>query len=299
MPADLAATAVRSCQIALGDRQCVLADQAASPTVRWQVTVTTPDEQADSARIDLRQNADATVLVERDLAFTSEDAPRERWASIGVLIAALVVARDRELEAETPAPSRTKPEVAPSAPPPRPKRRPRSSVAPRSKAPGPYRLDLSALLARRLERGTPELGGRFGVSVLPRGGPWFALLSVAAATRPGTEPSVSWFSASLGPGIRAGAPVSPLAAEFSAGGSAEYWTIGASEPGRSERAGEFRWGGFVNLQGLWAVHPRWILLLGAEGRAVAPRLRIDVSGQAVELVPELGGLVFAGLRFIP
>lgn len=302
VPPDLAASAVRSCQIALGERQCVLYDPAASPAIKWQVTVTTPDDRADGAHIDLRENADTAVLVTRDLAFVPDDAPRERWASIGVLIAALVVARTRESEAETtasPAPEPSKVLLVPprARPRSRPRRRPRTVT--RTPAPGPWRLDLSALLSRRLERGTPELGGRFRASVLPRGGPWFGFLSAAAATRAATEPAVSWFSASVGPGVRAGGPASSLAAEFSVGGAAEYWTIGASEPGRSEHAGEFRWGGFVDVEALWTVHPRWIFLLGAEARAVAPRLRIDVSGQAVEHVPELGWLMFAGLRFIP
>jgi hypothetical protein len=50
---------------------------------------------------------------------------------------------------------------------------------------------------------------------------------------------------------------------------------------------------------LWSVHRQWILALGVEGRFVAPRLRVDISGREVETVSGLGGLVCAGIRFAP
>lgn len=283
---ELSAAAVRSCQAALGEGQCRL-DEPGGAAAEWQATVTSEDEHLDAARIELRRSTGAPLLVTRELSFVPEDAPRERWASVGVLIAALVVARSREAEtapASTTAPPRRDFSVSPP---------------PARAAPGTLRLDLDALLSRRTTHGSPEFGTQFRASVLPGAGPWFGVGSIAAARRPGADPTISWFSLAAGFGFRVGRPAQVLAAEFSGGGVVEYWAIGASEPGRSEHSGEYRIGGFAGVDGLWAVHSRWILFLGVEGRAVTPRLAIDISGHAVERVFEPGWLMFAGLRFIP
>jgi hypothetical protein len=284
---ELSAAAVRSCQAALGEGQCRL-DEADGSAAEWQATVTSEDERLDAARIELRRSAGTPVLVTRDLSFVPDDAPRERWASVGVLIAALVVARSREAEAAVSTVKGT-PSREPSVP--------QLRVPPAGQ--GTLRLDLHALLARRSAQGSPEFGAQFRASVLPGLGPWFGIASIAAARRAGTDPTVSWVSVTVGPGFRIGSPAQVLAAEFSGGGVVEGWVIGASEPGRSEHSGKYRAGGFVGAEGLWAVHSRWILSLGVEGRVVIPRLQIDISGHPVERVSELGWLLFAGLRFIP
>jgi hypothetical protein len=282
----LTAAAVRSCEAALGEGQCRL--DVAAPS-DFHATVVANDERLDAARVEIRKEEGASSpLAARDITFATEDSPRERWASAGVLIAALVVA---EARAEPPPP--------PPPPPAKPPRRAPAPPPPESSRGASVRVDLRALAARRLTRGLPELGAELGASLLFGDGPWLTGIALAGAHRPSEEPSVTWFSVAAGPGLRAGGRDASLAAEFRAGALLEYWRLTASGSGRSESAGELRAGAYAGVDALWAVHRRWILSLGVEGRFVAPRLRVDISGNEVETVLGFGALVCAGVRFAP
>jgi hypothetical protein len=283
----LTAAAVRSCEAALGDGQCRL--DVALPS-DFHASIVASDERLDAAHVEIRKEEGAPPVVTRDFSFAPEDTPRERWASAGVLIAALVVA---EARAEPPPPKEPAPppvEPPRRAPPPPPPEPPR----------GPsLRIDLRGLVARRLTRGPPEVGAELGASLLFGDGPWLGGIALAGAHRPSEEPSVTWFSVAAGPGLRAGGRDATLAAEFKVGALLEYWRLSASGGGRSESAGELRAGAYAGVDGLWAVHRRWILSLGVEGRFVAPQLKVDISGNEVESVPSLGVLLCAGVRFAP
>jgi hypothetical protein len=283
---ELAATAVRSCDAALGEGQCRLDVTASSD---YHAAVVANDERFDAARVEIRKEEGGPPLSSRDVTFAPEDTPRERWASAGVLVAALVVA-----EARTEHPPPPKPEPPPEPP----KRAPPPPPAPPSRG-ASVRIDLRGLAARRTTRGPAELGGELGASLIFGDTPWLAGVTLAGAHRPSEEPTVTWFSLAAGPGVRAGGRDATLAAEFRAGGVVEYWTLAASSSGRSESAGEIRAGAYAGVDALWAVHPRWILSLGVEGRFVAPRLRVDISGNEVETVNGFGALVCAGIRFAP
>jgi hypothetical protein len=283
---ELSAAAVHSCEAALGTGQCQLESDA--PADFYAIVVFPADgaSGADStnAHVEIRRAANTPALGTRDVSFGAEDTPHERWASAGVLIAALVVS---EARTETPPPP---PRETPRPAPPKP-----NPVA----APSRWRIDGRGLVSRRTTRGGPEFGAAFGASVLPAHKPWFVGAAIAGAHRFDEEPNTSWLSASATAGLRAGAEDARFAAEFSAGPTVEYWDIGASDSTRSQHAGHLRVGGCLGVDALWAVHSRWILSLGVEGRWVAPRFRIDVLGSEVERVPSAGVLLYAGVRFIP
>lgn len=290
VPADLSSAAIRSCNTALGTRQCRLED-AESRDAEWQATVSASDSNLDSVRIELKRRAGGAAPEMRELSFGPEDAPRERWASIGVLIAALVVAASRELEPEPP--------PAPAAPPHRVE-----PVQPRPVkiAPAPprvLRFDFRGLATFRTAKGPPEVGAEMGASFIPNEGPWFLGGAVSGARRLGADPGVSWVSAALALGVRVGGPSATIGGEFRGGLAGEYWLFDASEPTRSEVGGRFRMGGLVGADFLWAVHRRWILSLGVEGLLVTPRVTIDVEGRSVERIREYGAILAAGIRFFP
>lgn len=289
VPPELSALAVRSCDTALGEGKCEL---DAPTSAEWHATVTASDPNLTSVRIELRKESSNSAPEVRDLTFSPEDGARERWASVGVVIAALVVARSRETEAvSTPAPA------APLPPPPakaRPTQRP--APPPRSRM---LRLDLRVLGARRTNEGLPEVGLELGASMLPPAGSLFAGVAIAGAHRLGADVDVSWFSGALGGGLRLGKSAAPFACEFRGAVVAEYWRFEASEPGRTEDSGKFRIGGLVGVDALWAMSSKWILSLGVAGLVVGPSVRVDVGGTTVETIPRYGGVVSAGVRFFP
>jgi hypothetical protein len=291
VPTELSALAVRSCDTALGEGKCQITGP--SPVqADWHATVTASDPNLETVRIEVKKESGDSAPETRELSFSPEDAPRERWASVGVLIAAMVVAGSRDAE---PAPPPSEP-VPVAPPPPRPKPEPPKSPA---RPPRILRFDFRALAARRTAAGLPELGLELGASILPEGGPWFGAATITGAHRFGAVVGASWFSLGLGGGARMGAREATFAAEVRTLLVAEYWRFEASESGRWEQTGNFRIGGLAGVDGLWAVHEKWIVSLGVAGLVVSPRLRIDVEGRTVERVPEYGVLVATGLRFFP
>src|SRR5262249_25369139 len=88
---DLLAATVRSCDVALGADHCRLTEAPAEDDA-FYATVTLDRASADTAHITVQRHGAGPLLVERDLTFSTEDAPSERWASVGVVIAALVTA---------------------------------------------------------------------------------------------------------------------------------------------------------------------------------------------------------------
>jgi hypothetical protein len=289
VPPELSALAVRSCDTALGEGKCQLEGPAPA---EWHATVSTSDPNLTNVRIEVRKESSSSAPEVRDLSFSPEDSVRERWASVGVVIAALVVARSRESEPqEAPAP------VAPPPPPPpiaRPTPRPVAAPPPRI-----FRFDLRMLGARRTSEGLPEIGLELGASLLPGAGPAFVGVSIAGAHRLGADVGASWFSGAAGGGVRVGRASAQFACEFRGAIVVEYWRFEASEPGRSEHSGKFRVGGLAGVDALWAMSSKWILSLGVEGLVVGPSLRVDVEGKTVETIPRYGGAVLAGVRFFP
>src|SRR5256885_1486915 len=91
VPADLLEATVRSCSVALGEDHCRLSDGPPEDNA-FYATVRVDAANTETAHITVQRHGEGPLLTERDLAFAPEDAPAERWASVGVVIAALVTA---------------------------------------------------------------------------------------------------------------------------------------------------------------------------------------------------------------
>jgi hypothetical protein len=287
---ELAARTVKSCQAALGEDRCRLSDEPPTSD-EYYATVTAVGSNADAAHIVLvRRDADHPI-VERDLAFLPEDAPGDRWASVGVVIAALVTAAEGTAQ-KPPPPKPAAPPPPPARPPPRPPPAPRATH--------PMRVDVLVHLSHETATNFPkELGGSLRFSYLVPGSPVFFGAAAGYAARIGEQPFVQFPQAGIGGGVRWGAPDARWAAEFHLMGLTQYWIISASEPGRSEWKGVWRFGGSLGADLIWAASERWQLVGGVSTQVLTPRVTVDVGGQIAEQTPQAGYALAFGLRWRP
>ncbi|HEX4340567.1 MAG TPA: hypothetical protein VH062_31880 [Polyangiaceae bacterium] len=286
---DLAARTLKSCLAALGAERCRLSDE---PPPRdddaYYATVTSPDGDAAVHIRIVRRAADALPVAERDLAFAPEDAPGDRWASVGVVIAALVTAAQGTSPPPVvvPPPAPRRPISVPPTPPPRREH--------------PIRVDLLVRLARETATNYPaELGGVLRGAFAPAGGPFFVGIGVGYAGRLGRQPDLTIPSGSVGAGYRWGTPEARWGAEVHVDALAERWLLSASEPGRTDSQGVWRFGGALGLDGTWGFTPRVQAVAGLAAQVLTPRVAVDVRGQNSERVPPVGALLELGLRYVP
>jgi hypothetical protein len=287
---ELAARTVQSCEAALGDQHCRLTDDPPSGD-DYYAMVTAEGSSADGAYIVISRGDTDRPIVERHLKFLPEDAPGDRWASVGVVIAALVTAAEGAVE--KPPPPKTPPVVVP--PPRPPAARPKPPPAEH-----PARFDLLVHLSRESGTDYPrELGGTFRGSFLVPRSPVFFGAAAGYAARIGPQPSLQFPLAGVGGGVRWGAPDARWALELNLFGLAQYWIISASQPGRSESEPVWRFGGSLGADLVWAADPRWQLLAGVSAQLLTPRVTIDVAGQTAEKSPPVGVAFAFGLRWNP
>src|SRR5512141_1868551 len=87
---ELSSSALRSCNLALGAGRCVSGDRAVAQEldVSWIATLRYPGEPEASVRIELRSvRSPESVVAVRQLDFQVTDAPAQRWATAGVVVA--------------------------------------------------------------------------------------------------------------------------------------------------------------------------------------------------------------------
>jgi hypothetical protein len=292
----LAEAAVESCDAALGAGRCRIAEptsEASGLATEWYAIVRWEGERLEIARIDFHQrDASGPLLRSRQIVFSSRDDARDRWASVGVLVAALVASQEEDNEASN-EPSRA-PEPMRDVP-----AYPEEAGQGRAEASPRWRLDLAATLARSLERGTLQPGGVIRPSLELGQLPVFFSGSISYAWRPGTAPSVSWLSEGLGFGVRIGTQGAAVAAELRTELIAEQWLIEAEEAERSESEWVARFGARMGLDTLWRLTPKVWLLVGAQGSVLRPEIAVEVGAQPVERVPAYGLSALAGIRFVP
>jgi hypothetical protein len=281
---EFALRTLKSCEAALGAEQCRLTDETTSDDDFYAIV--TSDREGVSAHIVLLRHG-ATQPTERDISFAPEDPPGDRWASVGVVIAALVTAES----GRTPAPVHQRP--LPPAPKPKP-------VAPPPPALHPLRIDVLAELARVTKPSYPaELGGVLRVALAPSRSPFFLSASGGYSARLAPQPDIAIVPIAAGGGYRWGKPDALWGAELHVDGLAEWWRLSAAEPGRSEWRGVWRFGGSAGMDGTWGFLPALQAVVGASVQVLAPQVDVAVRAQSVEWVPPVGAALIAGFRFVP
>lgn len=283
-----ARVAVDSCTKALGADRCWLVRDR-QLRGEWRAVVRWDKDSSDVVQIDYFRSSDPTQPASsRQLTFSATDRPRERWASIGVLVAAFVASR-AELEAE----EQPVEEPAPSPPP------PVTEEPPKRKRGAKASVDLGFVVAHRLQRLPPQLGATLRGSVGPARLPVFARASVSYLHRPAREPQISWTAGSLGFGVRVGPDGGFWSLEMRSEAVLQQWLLRASEPGRQENDSLLRYGPQLGVDLVLRPDPTWHLFVGAEVTALLPDLSLDVGGQTVDEAPILGGSAVTGIRFAP
>jgi hypothetical protein len=283
-PAALAEAAIDGCQGALGAGRCRLATDRPG-VLDFHAIVRFENEALEVVRVELRRRSpDGALLEARELYFAEPDTPLQRSASVGVVIAALVVAHQRHATPERPPP------VAP-----RPKPKPAERVHGER-----LRLDLGATATRALEESsTPALGAAARGSLIF--GPTFVMASVGYERGLETLPDVSWLIGGLGIGVRLGASTAPLAAELHTELVATRVEVAAerTDPPRQESDSRLRFGPRLGLDGVFGFAPELALVAGAQGSVLRPAVAIDIEGRRAERAPAFSWGGFLSLRWAP
>lgn len=275
-----------ACQEVIGDHRCPVASDLEPGTVTaWYALVHPNDRQLSSVRIDFRdRSVDGVLIEQRTLAFSAPDSPQSRLASVGSVIAALAAAREGPL---------TPPAQKGAAP-------PASSVraaAPEAAAHTAWALDLAALVAPAIDDG-PSRVGALGRASLALSEHAFALAEGRYAAFDG-NPHFSWWTLSLGLGSHTGDRSSRFSVELTGALVGELTTISATRGTLTDSADRWGWGGRGGVSGVWALAPRYAVVLGADATLVVPRINVVVGDDTTQRVPLMTFGLHVGLRFRP
>ncbi|HET7544127.1 MAG TPA: hypothetical protein VFK05_29850 [Polyangiaceae bacterium] len=282
-----AARTVATCNAALGPEQCVLAGTRSSDSAaRWYAIVRYGRDGRARLTIELYERTpDGSRVASSELEFKERDAPEERWASVGVVVAALVLAQpaDREpvpKKAEPPPVAR--PKAAPAQPAPQP--------------PAWLRLELGLTAGSEMRSAPLRLGPLARLGVAFSGTPVFACTSLAYTVQSSGNLDLSWLSGSLGAGVSVGFAERRLALSLRAEAVLETLGIVASDGARSESARRTRFGPRlgVDLSAYWTKN--WAVVVGGEAGVLGPRVVLQVGDRSGELPPFAWGFLSA-LRY--
>ena len=213
-----------------------------------------------------------------ELEFKEHDTPAARWASAGVVVAALVAAQGT-------APSEPATEAEPRLP------VPKQAPAAEKQAPTPppakplwLRLDLGASFGSEDRQRPLRWGalGRFGVAFSQL--PVFAF-GTCTYTRRAGSPELAWLGTSLGFGFRVDFLRRRAALDVRGEGVLESVGIRATDGAREAQARRTRWGPRLGLDLSGYLAGDLALVVGAEAAALGPAVVIDVAGNTVERLP--------------
>ena len=286
--AEAAQRALKTCNAALGPQKCELASDASEGSsvapARWYAVVRFDPERGAVLRIQLFDgNIEGVRVASSELEFKDRDTELERWASAGVVVAALVAAQTATPADSTPQPPpavTTAPKIA-TAPPPRPPPRPKL-VPVRSQW---LRLDLGATGGSEIQNGALRFGGlgRFGIAFADV--PLFAFSSVAYTVRGSGTPDITWLTGSLGFGVHVGIGRDLAAFDVRTEAVMESVSIHATDGARSESAQRTRLGPRFGLDLSGYLSKNLALVAGLEAAALRPRVDISVAGSEVDRLP--------------
>jgi hypothetical protein len=266
---------------------------SSAPT--WVAVVRWDDVGYRTLRIELRPGADHPPVETRVVAFTPADPPRQRWASAGLVVAALVSRRETVPRPPptdllpTPQPPVEPPAAQPPAPAPVP-----APPPPRH----PWaRIDLGGVAGPGLDAGPARLGGLLRVSVVPAALP-LALQVGTRFTARGEQPTVRWLDGSMGITVRLGDWNSTLGGELHCDGVMERMWLTADDPARgvSEVARRWRFGGRLGGEAIWGFAPPAAVFVGAEASLLRPEVIVSIGGDDVGTEPPVRWASSTGLR---
>ena len=297
---EVAQRALKTCNAALGPQKCQLATEANEASngapARWYAVVRFDPERRAVLRIQLYDgSSDGVRVATSQLEFKDRDTELERWASAGVVVAALVAAQSAT-PPDNPPPA---PPVAvlpkPAAVPPPPLPRPPLKLVPiRSEW---LRMDLGATGGSEIQNGALRFGGLGRLGIAFADVPVLAFTSVAYTVRGSGTPDITWLTGSLGFGVRVGLGRNLAALDVRAEGVIESVSIHATDGVRSESAQRTRLGPRFGLDLSGYFTKNLALVAGLEAAALRPRVDISVAGSAADRLPPFNWGFISAVRY--
>jgi hypothetical protein len=279
----VAQVVVNRCESAIGNGRCPLAANThESVAIHWYAVVRAEEGDPPRLEIDFRsRSASGPLLAQRALFFSDRDALDSRWASAGLVIAALVL----EAEALATVPLPPSPTVGAERPP----------LPPPSTA---FGFDIGFLTGPGLQQGGYRVGGFgrgwIGISAAPE-------MHAVAGFRyahASADASLTWLTFSLGAAIRLGKRGAPINVEMIGAPLLERMLITAFDPssGRSDSGGTTRFGGSLGVDVAATLWRDLRLLIGGDVSALTPPVTIEVKGTRVGREQGIRFALTGGLR---
>lgn len=282
--------ALATCSAALGKDQCALA--TAGVEARWYAVVRFDPERQAVLLIQLYDGTAGPRVASSQLEFKDRDTEAERWASAGVVVAALVAAQGEAKPAQEPEPQPV-PVPAP-APPVAVARKAPARVA----KPGAWaRVDVGATGGSELANGTLRFGPFARVGAQLSGLPWFVFGSGAYTIRGAGTPDLTWVTGSLGFGAHVGFARERLLLEVRTDAVLESVSIHASDGMRAENASRTRLGPRFGLDFGANFAKNVSFVGGVEAAALRPRVDIDVAGTGRSGLPPFSWGFISAVRY--
>ncbi len=302
VPASLSRLAVRGCSVTLGNR-CVAREEVVdapddSLQRGWLAVLSGSGDATTLIRVELRPiDRPVSIVALRELAFQDSDTPNQRWATAGVVVAALVMQAESgeltsppvaERPAETSPPVSPKPPILPTAP-------VKSELStPPQASPGLF-LEAVALTGPSLEGQGYRFGGELSLLVPLGSEHFFGWVGIGASREGGILRTTT-----LGPtlGVLAQLAVVPqhLLLEAGIGGIATGMMISSEYQGETASAIRLVAGAEGRLGLVLQLRPAVALSLGGRAAAQRPRLVVEQAGRTAAQQARIESTIHLGVR---
>ncbi len=294
--------AIGACEAALGDDSCSLRSEGLDSD--WTARVN--QSSAEELTIELIVTGTTEVDTVRVLTFSEDELEAFRWQSVGVVVAALVLSRNRV----APEPTTTQGESDSIEPSEEPAAEPREEPPARVDAPeATPRLEAR----RRQEKVTLDLAGLMATSGTgsAAGGAWLGtglrlagplhLLVQGDAIFSRTDESEAELRStvlggSLGLGLRGGFGRSDLGWEMSARAAMQSLRVRASTESETGVASTVRIGARGGLAAVWRPSGFWGVLVGADAGVLWPPVDLELGAAEPARVSAVFVGGYLGLR---
>ncbi|HTA91603.1 MAG TPA: hypothetical protein VK745_18595 [Polyangiaceae bacterium] len=287
--AEVAQRALTTCNAALGADRCAFASVGA--VAHWYAVVRVDPERKAVLTIQLYDgSAEGVRVASSALEFKDRDTELERWASAGVVVAALVAAQTAPSPEPAPPPA---PVVAP--PTVLPKRQPRPTLV--ALRPVWLRMDLGATGGSEIQSGALRFGALSRLGLAFSEIPAVVFGSAAYTVRGSGTPDLTWFTASLGFGAHVGFGHDRGALDVRTEGVVESVTIHATEGARTDTAQRTRLGPRFGFDLSGYIAKDLALVAGIEAAVLRPGVMIAVGGLPADRLPPFNWGFISAVRY--
>jgi hypothetical protein len=220
---------------------------------------------------------------QRELSFSEASPEQDRWESVGLLVAALVVSTRAPL-VPVAKPTLVEPEPEPPA---------KSVVANERALPPQGHLGVAGLVGSALSDAPAELGIKLMGDI---DFPSASLRPLLQLSYGYTSDSPQLHNAGLALGLGAPWRGRDLELEAYAATLGQLVHARASQANQTQSASRWRIGGAIGVNAFARLNSAWSIWLGAEATLLTPRVVFELHNQPAGELGTVGGRGFLGLR---